>query len=141
MWKVAIKGILAHKFRIVLTSIAVVLGVSFMAGTLVLSDTISRTFDNLITNVNGGLSAQIRAKAAFKDQQGNEQRNRVPASLVDIVRKVPGVKDAEISVQGFAVIVGRNGKGLNASGNGPPPLAFAWNPSPTLNPVHLVVGK
>ena len=42
MWKVAIKGILAHKFRIVLTSIAVVLGVSFMAGTLVLSDTISR---------------------------------------------------------------------------------------------------
>ena len=141
MWKVAIKGILAHKFRIVLTSIAVVLGVSFMTGTLVLSDTIGRTFDNLITNVNGGLSAQIRAKAAFKDEQGNEQRKRIDASLVDAVRKVPGVKDAEISVAGFAVIVGPNGKGLNASGNGPPPLAFAWDPSPTLNPVHLVAGK
>jgi putative ABC transport system permease protein len=140
MWKVAIKGILAHKFRIVLTSIAVVLGVSFMTGTLVLSDTISRTFDNLITNVNSGLSAQVRAKAAFKDQQGNEQRTRIDASLVDTVRKVPGVKDAEVSVQGFAVIVGPNGKGLNATGNGPPPLAFAWNPSPTLNPVHLVAG-
>lgn len=141
MWKVAIKGILAHKFRIVLTSIAVVLGVSFMTGTLVLSDTISRTFDNLITNVNGGLSAQVRAKSAFKDEQGQEQRNRIDASLLDIVRKVPGVKDAEISVTGFAVIVGPNGKGLNASGNGPPPLAFAWNPSSTLNPVHLVAGK
>ena len=57
------------------------------------------------------------------------------------MRKVPGVKDAEVSVTGFAVIVGPNGKGLNASGNGPPPLAFAWDPSPTLNPVHLVAGK
>jgi putative ABC transport system permease protein len=141
MWKVAIKGILAHKFRIVLTSISVVLGVSFMTGTLVLSDTIGRTFDNLITNVNGGLSAQIRAKAAFKDQQGTQQRKRIDASLVDAVRKVPGVKDAEISVTGFAVIVGPNGKGLNASGNGPPPLAFAWDPSTTLNPMRLVAGK
>jgi putative ABC transport system permease protein len=141
MWKVAIKGILAHKFRIVLTSISVVLGVSFMTGTLVLSDTISRTFDNLITNVNGGLSAQVRAKAAFKDQQGNQQRNRIDASLLDIVRTTPGVKDAEVSVSGFAIIVGPNGKGLNASGNGPPPLAFAWNPSPQLNPVHLVARK
>ena len=140
MFKVAIKGILAHKFRIVLTSIAVVLGVSFMTGTLVLSDTISRTFDNLITNVNGGLSAQVRAKAAFKDEQGNQQRNRIDASLVDTIRNVPGVKDAEVSVTGFAVIVGPNGKGLNASGNGPPPLAFAWDPSTTLNPVHLIAG-
>jgi putative ABC transport system permease protein len=141
MWRVAIKGILAHKIRIVLTSISVVLGVSFMTGTLVLSDTIGRTFDNLITDVNGGLSAQIRAKSAFKDEQGQEQRKRIDASLVDTVRKVPGVKDAEISVQGFAVIVGRNGKGLNASGNGPPPLAFAWNASSTLSPVHLIAGK
>jgi putative ABC transport system permease protein len=140
MWKVSIKGILAHKIRIVLTSIAVVLGVSFMTGTLVLSDTISRTFDNLITNVNSGLSAQIRAKAAFKDEQGNEQRNRIDASIVNTVRRVPGVKDAEVNVAGFAVIVGPNGKGLNASGNGPPPLAFAWDPSPTLNPVKLVAG-
>src|SRR5689334_17778232 len=124
MWKVSIKNILAHKFRIVLTSIAVVLGVSFMTGTLVLSDTITRTFDNLITNVNNGLSAQIRAKASFKDENGNQQRNRISASLVDIARRVPGVQDAEVSVSGFAVIVGSNGKGLNASGNGPPPLAF-----------------
>jgi len=141
MWKVSIKGILAHKIRIVLTSIAVVLGVSFMTGTLVLSDTISHTFDNLITNVNSGLSAQIRATASFKDQQGNEQRNRIDASILGTVRQVPGVKDAELNVQGFAVIVGRNGKGLNASGNGPPPLAFAWDPSPTLNPVKLVAGN
>jgi len=140
MFKVSIKNILAHKFRIVLTSIAVVLGVSFMTGTLVLSDTITRTFDNLITNVNDGLSAQVRAKASFKDEQGNQQRNRIPASLVDIARRVPGVKDAEVSVAGFAVIVGPNGKGLNDSGNGPPPLAFAWQNSEQLNPVKLVDG-
>src|SRR4051794_22937034 len=112
-----------------------------MTGTLVLSDTITRTFDNLITNVNGGLSAQVRAKASFKDENGNQQRNRISESLLGTVRQVPGVKDAEVGISGFAVIVGPNGKGLNASGNGPPPLAFAWNPSQELNPVHLVDGR
>ncbi len=141
MWKVTLKSIAAKKLRIVLTSIAIILGVAFMAGTLVLSDTITRTFDNLISNVNSGLSAQVRGESQFKDTQGQQQRNRIDASLADVIRQVPGVKDAEVSVSGFAIIVGKNGKALNASGNGPPPLAFAWDPSPTLNPINLVAGK
>jgi putative ABC transport system permease protein len=139
MWKVTLKGIAAKKWRILLTSVAIVLGVAFMAGTLVLSDTITRTFNNLVVNVNEGLAAQVRGVAQFKDTFGNQQRNRIDANLVDKVAKVPGVHDAVASVQGFGIIVDKNDKPLNAKGQAPP-LAFAWNDSEKLNPIRIVEG-
>ena len=139
MWRISLKAIAARKVRLLLTSVAIVLGVAFMAGTLVLSDTISRTFNNLVSNVNAGLSVQVRAKASFKDVEGNQQRNRIDASLLGTIRRVPGVKDSAVSVSGFGIIVDKAGKGLNTSGQAPP-LAFAWATSATLNPIHLVAG-
>ena len=47
MLKTTIKGLLARKFRLLTTAIAVLLGVAFMVGTLVFTDTIGKTFDVL----------------------------------------------------------------------------------------------
>jgi putative ABC transport system permease protein len=138
MWKVAIKGILAKKFRVVLTSVAIVLGVAFMTGTLVLSDTITRTFDALAVQVNTGLSATVRAKAAFK-ADGQDQRNWIDASLLGTVEKVKGVQAASLDVQGQAFIIGKDGKSITKT-TGAPGLAFAWDPNATLRAVHLVAG-
>src|SRR5450432_1483323 len=118
MWKVAIRGILAKKFRVLLTSVAIVLGVAFMAGTLILSDTITHTFDNLAVQVNQGLSATVRAKSAFKSE-GQQQRNWIDASLIDRVRAVPGVQAASLDVQGIAFIVGNNGKSITKTTGAP----------------------
>ena len=54
MWRVTIKGLLAKKFRLVLTSLAVVLGVAFMAGTFVLTDTLGNVFDELFAEHDAG---------------------------------------------------------------------------------------
>ena len=43
MFRLTIKGLWAHKLRFALTGLAVVLGVAFMAGTMVLTDTMSRS--------------------------------------------------------------------------------------------------
>ncbi len=51
MWRVTIKGLLAHKLRLALTALAIVLGVTFIAGTFVLTDTLHNTFDNLFGNI------------------------------------------------------------------------------------------
>ena len=59
MWKVTIKGILAHKIRFLLTGVAVILGVSFIAGTLVLTATINKTFDGLFTNIYAHTDAAV----------------------------------------------------------------------------------
>ncbi|HEX4493762.1 MAG TPA: FtsX-like permease family protein [Acidimicrobiia bacterium] len=139
MLKVAIRGILAKKLRVVLTSIAIVLGVAFMAGTLVLSDTITHTFDTLAVQVNTGLSATVRAKAAFKSE-GQQQRNWIDASLLDTVKNVPGVQAASLDVQGLAFVVGRDGKAITKT-SGAPGLGFAWDPNSTLRAVHLISGK
>jgi putative ABC transport system permease protein len=64
------KGLLGHKFRFVATALAVTLGVAFTAGTLVLTDTIRTTFDNLFANVYQGTDAVVRAKAAFEGPPG-----------------------------------------------------------------------
>ena len=44
MWNVALRGLLAHKFWMALTALSIILGVGFVAGTYVLTDTIQRTF-------------------------------------------------------------------------------------------------
>src|SRR3954453_406139 len=120
MWKVTLKGIAAKKLRLVPTSIAVVLGVAFMTGTLVLSDTINKTFDGLAVQINSGTAAKVRAKATFK-ADGQQQRNPIDPALIPVVAAAPGVEAAEAGVSGFAYIVKRDGKALN-TGNGPPAL-------------------
>ena len=69
MWRVTIKGLLAKKLRLVLTSIAVVLGVAFISGTFVLTDTLGSVFDNLFTETTKGIDAVVRTKRALDDDQ------------------------------------------------------------------------
>src|SRR5579859_5302157 len=96
MLRTAFKSLLAHRIRFLATALAVTLGVSFMAGTLVLTDTVSRTFNGLFATVYRGTDAVVRAKAAFNGVQNTgEQRARVDASLVDSLRTVKGVAVAE----------------------------------------------
>ncbi|HVW32994.1 MAG TPA: ABC transporter permease [Acidimicrobiia bacterium] len=111
MRRVMIKGLLAHKLRLALTALSVVLGVGFVAGTFVLTDTLSHTFDNLFAEVNGKTDAQIQSTQKLTPQDPAEpNRGPVPASLLDAVRRVPGVAEAEGYVSGRAAIVGKDGK-------------------------------
>ena len=65
MRKVTITGLLARKLRLALTALAIVLGVTFVTGTLVLTDTLNRTFDDLIGTAYQHINFQIRGTAAF----------------------------------------------------------------------------
>ena len=64
MWKVTTSGLRARKLRLALTALAVVLGVTFVTGTLILGDTLNRTFNNLIGTAYQHISLQIRGNAA-----------------------------------------------------------------------------
>jgi hypothetical protein len=69
MFRVIFRGLLARKFRLFATALAVTLGVAFMAGTLVLTNTISRTFNDLSAGVYKGTDAEVRAAAVFSGPQ------------------------------------------------------------------------
>ena len=59
MLRATLKDLWARKIRLVTTGLAVLLGVAFMAGTLVLTDTIGRTFDDLFADVNAGTDGVV----------------------------------------------------------------------------------
>ena len=141
MFRTAWKGLLGHKFRFVATALAVTLGVAFMAGTLVLTDTIRATFDNLFADVYQGTDAVVREKAAFEGPPGaGVQRGRVDAALVDTVRRVDGVAAAEGDVGGYARLIGKDGKALGNPATGAPTLGLSWTENQSLNTFTLVSG-
>jgi putative ABC transport system permease protein len=115
MWNATLKGLLAHKLRLAATALAIVLGVSFVAGTYVLTDTISATFDNLFKQVTKGIDVAVRTNATFSSQ-GTEVREPMPASVLDQVKAVDGVRVAEGSVTGYAQFVGKDGKPVTTGG-------------------------
>jgi putative ABC transport system permease protein len=142
MFRVIVHGLLARKFRLFATALAVTLGVAFMAGTMVLTDTIGQTFNDLSAGVYQGTDAEVRAKAAFSApaMSGGDQRPLISASLVQSLRGVPGVAADEGSIMGYARLTGSNGKALGNPGSGAPTLGGNWNQVSQLNPWTLVAG-
>lgn len=120
MFRIALKGILGRKARLILTSLAVILGTSFLAGTSVFSDTLNRTFDNLFSDVFKNVDAYVRSAQVIEGDFGQEERQRISADLVSVVEKVPGVRDASPDIQAFARIIGKDGKPIGSDGQGPP---------------------
>src|SRR5919204_3731827 len=140
MGTVTFKGLLAHKRRLVGTFLAVFLGVAFLAGTLVLGDTLRGNFDNLFTEANAGTDVVVRHASTLSTDPGEPdiQRGLIDASLVNRVRDVQGVAAAEPSVEGYGQLVGKNGDKLG--GNGPPTLAGNWVDNRDVNPYRLRAG-
>jgi hypothetical protein len=120
MFRLALKGILARKGRLLLTSLAVILGTSFLAGTYIFSDTLTKSFDDLFADVFEDTDAYVRSSVVIEGDFGAEERQRIPESLTATVAQVPGVKTAVPSVLGFARVIGKDGKPIGTEGNGPP---------------------
>lgn len=108
MLRTTLKNLAARKLRLVATSIAVMLGVAFMAGTFVLTDTIGRSFDRLFDEVYSHTDAVVQGEAAFEAELGTE-RPLIDAALLDVVRDVDGVDQVIPEVVGAAQVVGSDG--------------------------------
>ena len=120
MFRIALKGILGRKARLVLTSLAVIIGTAFLAGTSVFTATLDRTFNNLFEDVFKNIDGFVRSTEVIEGEFGLQERQRIPAELVDQVSAVPGVADAVPDIQAFARIIGKDGKPLGSEGAGPP---------------------
>jgi putative ABC transport system permease protein len=116
MGKATLKGLLAHKFRLAATALAIVLGVSFVAGTFVLTDTIKASFDDLFKQVTQGVDVAVRSQETFGGFDTGEVRDPMPAALLDKIKAVDGVRVAEGTVTGYAQLVGKDGKAVTTGG-------------------------
>lgn len=144
MLRVTFKNLLARKFRLVLTSIAVVLGVAFMAGTFVLTDTLGNVFDGLFADIYRGVDVGLRGKDPFTDVAGGPGtaivREPLDESLVEKVAAIDGVRLAEgkvASTQNNPAKVSRlnkRGKAVEEIIHGQAPqIGVTWGPHRAIN--------
>ncbi|MDL4821886.1 ABC transporter permease [Actinomadura opuntiae] len=127
MGKVTLRNLAAHKIRLVLTAVAVILGVAFVAGTLIFTDTMNKQFDDLFSRVGKNVAVDVRAKKVVGGDDDGRAAQPVPASILKALRAVDGVKDPQGNVNGYAAVVGRDGKVIGSGSQGPPQLGSNWN--------------
>ena len=140
--KTALRNVFAHKLRLLTTGLAVMLGVAFTTGTLVFTDTMGKTFDDLFASVYENTDAVVRAEAAFEDPSGfGDQRGRVDASLVDAVATVDGVASARGNTTGYAQIVDKDGEPLGNPEFGAPVFGGNWDEDEATNPFTIAAGR
>jgi putative ABC transport system permease protein len=114
------RAMIAHKMRLVLTTASIALGVAFLAGTLVLTDTMGLAFDQLFGKVSAGTDAVVRTEAAYTKSEGvGTERGPISASVLADVAKVDGVRVAEGKVTGYALLTDNDGKAILTSGGAP----------------------
>ena len=140
MFSLVLNSIRANKVRFFLTGVAVMLGVAFMAGTLVLTDTIKRSYDDVAANVYKSSDAVVRSGRHVDAGDQGEDRGTVSAATLDRVRAVPGVATAEAQQLGIAMVVGHDGDLLDANRERAIPIAMAWPSTPALNPLEIASG-
>jgi putative ABC transport system permease protein len=143
MLTTAIRNLWAHKLRLMATVFSIMLGVAFMAGTLVLTATMRTTFDNLFADMYQGTDAVVRAQSAFEGPQESTgaQRGRIDESLLPVVSRVDGVAAASGEVSGYARLIAKDGKALGNPTNGAPTIGTNWTDNTTLNQFHIVEGR
>jgi putative ABC transport system permease protein len=142
MTTILVRGLLARKLRLALTALAIVLGVTFVTGTFVLTDTLNRTFDTLIGTAYQHVNLQVRGTAAFNNDtaaaaNGAADRKPIPATIAATIRAIPGVAYVDPSVAGYAQFVSHG----NAIGGAGSALGFSFDPNRQSSSVRLVQGR
>ncbi|WP_432136895.1 ABC transporter permease [Streptomyces sp. bgisy154] len=137
MLKATLRSFLAHKGRLLLSALAVLLSVAFVAGSLIFSDTVTRTFDRLFASTAADVTVEPKDDLDSSVPTGAVQT--VPASLVDRVRGVPGVASAhaEVAVENITVVDSRN-ENVGPT-TGAPTIAVDWYVTDR-SPVELTSG-
>ncbi|GAA1991275.1 ABC transporter permease [Kitasatospora viridis] len=137
--RIGLRSLLAHKRRLAGTVLAVLLGVSFLAGTMMLGDTMKANFSTLFANADAGTDAVVR-NADVLDVPNTPGGVRAPidVTLADRLRGLPQVAAVEPAVQGVGQLVGSDGKPVG--GQGPPTVAGNWLADSHLNPYRLAEG-
>jgi putative ABC transport system permease protein len=108
-----VRTFLAHKGRMVLSAVAVLLSVAFVSGTLVFTDTMNTTFDRLF----GVTSPNVTVLPDDEDAAAADRPATLPAGVVDAAAGASGAASAEGAVADIRVTLVAGGERIDAPGN------------------------
>ncbi|MDQ1036742.1 putative ABC transport system permease protein [Streptomyces sp. V3I8] len=125
IFKTSMRNFFAHKGRMALSAVAVLLSVAFVCGTLVFTDTMNTTFDKLFATASSDVTVSPKA-ASTNDTPQNGRPESLPASLVERTQQADGVKSAEGAVMSMNVTVVNSENENMGTSNGAPTIAGNW---------------
>ncbi|WP_460066473.1 ABC transporter permease [Streptomyces sp. YKOK-I1] len=126
--KTSMRNFFAHKGRMALSAVAVLLSVAFVCGTLVFTDTMNTTFDKLFAATSSDVT--VSAKDASDTGETTSDNGRppvMPASVLTKVREAQGVQTAEGTVFSTSVTVVDADKDNLSPSSGAPTIVGSWN--------------
>lgn len=140
MIKASLRGLLQRKLRLALAVLAIVLSVAFLAGAMVLTDTLGARFTALFSTINENVAVQIQPK----DAEGQETPKLTQADL-DRISNVDGVRRVEGDVSSEGVVPFKKSDGKAVSVGGAPTLgigidAASANANDDMTLLHLIDG-
>ena len=125
MLKTSLKGVWAHKFRLVSTVLAIVLGVGLISGTYIYTDTIGNAFDGIFADAFEGIDIVISAESDFQFGEGAF----IDEAAFQEVDQVDGVESVDRYIQGLGVAI-LDKEGEPIGGGGPPQFGASLVESP-----------
>lgn len=131
MLKVTLRNLLARKVRLVLSASAIVIGIAFVAGTLVFTDTMGSSFDAIVKGGTPDAVVRPVRQGSWSDRSSVIDTRTVPGQVVRRLRTTPGAARVDGTVEGQTLfVVGRNGKLVG--GTGAPTLSYNFNSAPSI---------
>ncbi|MBA3604486.1 MAG: FtsX-like permease family protein [Actinomycetota bacterium] len=135
---IARKSIRARIGRLIAIAVAIVVGVSFVVASFVLADSLRSAFDDLFTQISAEVDLEVRASVAFEQGGGTQDRDAIPAALVEQLQAVDGVGAIEPFLQRYAQFVDREGEPIDTQGA--PLLGTAWAGDDSLSGLQIKGG-
>lgn len=140
MFRTTLRSISAHKLRLLATSLAIIVGVAFVTGTLILSDTLRGTFDEVFGQANAGIDVAVEGPETGTDPfTGEGRHDPVPVDLVDTLAGIDGVSAVSPEVSGTAQLIDDEGEPVG--GFGPPTIGFSAPVTPELDTPEIREGS
>ena len=138
MLRSAWRSLLHHKLRLVLSGVAIVLGVGFVVGTLIFTDTLNSTFTNLFADTTSDVVVTPEKDVGGRGFAGTVAT--LPAATLADIQAVAGVAKAggQVLADGVA-IVDREGQVLGTTGA--PTFGSNWEDDQELTPFRLEEGR
>lgn len=124
MLRLTIKNLLEKKIRFALTSLAVVLGVTFVVSVFTMTDSLRASFEGLASDIASGSELTVRSTQTIGEEI---DRAAVPAELDDLISDVDGVRATVPGVAAFNTVI-TDGDGDAIIPQGPPAIGFSWSP-------------
>lgn len=135
--RLTLKNIANRKFLFLGTALSVVLGVAFVVGVFIVTDSLRATFDDIADDIAGSIDLRVRSQLEFGDRLNAPE---VPVAVADEIARVDGVAAVTGGVAAWnVVIIDEEGEPLESLG--PPQFGVSWSDEEALTELYLAEGR